>query len=116
MEHITSLIYLASIADELNGALFLVGVVSSILWAIINFGIAFYDDDIPDSVKSKLSTTKWLGVIGVMGAVLVPSKDTIYLMAGAEIGKEVVQSETAQKVKVVLDKKLDEILSDGVKK
>jgi hypothetical protein len=41
---------------------------------------------------------------------IIPSKQAIYLMAGAEIAKEVIQSDTAKKVKLLVDKELDHLL------
>ena len=42
----------------------------------------------------------------------LPSSKTAYLMLGAHIGKEVVQSETFDKVQKVIDHKLDEYLNE----
>lgn len=116
MEHITLLIYLASIVEGLSFLLTVVGVIGLVFWVIVALGLAFEDESFTDSVKPYHRIAKYVGVIGLIGAALIPSKDAMYLMVGAEIGKEVVQSETAKKVKAVLDKKLDEILAEGVKK
>lgn len=51
-----------------------------------------------------------VGVLALLLAAAIPSERSIYMMAGAHMGKEVIQSETGKKVHKLLDKKLDEYL------
>jgi hypothetical protein len=43
---------------------------------------------------------------------ILPTSKTAYLMLGAHIGKEVIQSESFNKVQKVIDHKLDEYLKE----
>ena len=51
-----------------------------------------------------------IGAVSIALSVLLPSKDTLYLMAGGYFGQNIVMSDTAQKVKDVVDIYLDEQL------
>jgi hypothetical protein len=44
--------------------------------------------------------------------ILVPSPKTAYMMLGANLGKEAIQSETAQKIQKIVSIKLDEYLKE----
>lgn len=43
--------------------------------------------------------------------IVIPNTRTMYLILGSEVGEEVVNSETAQRVQKAINKKLDEYLS-----
>lgn len=43
---------------------------------------------------------------------LVPTQKTAYMMLGANLGKEAIQSETAQKIQKIVSIKLDEYLKE----
>ena len=43
---------------------------------------------------------------------LIPTQKTMYLIMGSEVGEEVVNSETGQRVQDAINKKLDEYLGD----
>mgnify|MGYP000258742446 CR=1 FL=1 len=49
-------------------------------------------------------------------ACLIPESKTIYMIAGASYSKEALQSETAVKIKKLIDGKLDEALAAMEKK
>lgn len=59
------------------------------------------------NIRNKLMITTF--VLAFISALL-PDERTIYIMAGAHIGKEAIQSETASKIYKIIDKKLDEYM------
>lgn len=66
--------------------------------------------------------SKWPQTLTVVGVfffaigLTIPSKDTLYLMAGGYFGQKVVQSDTVNKVKLIIDAELDKQLSKYMKK
>lgn len=58
---------------------------------------------------------KWLLALGMVMSLfwaVIPSERTVYMMGGAYIGQSVVQSEAADKVKKILEAKLDEYVDE----
>ncbi len=53
-------------------------------------------------------------IIG-LSLVPIPSKSTMYLMAGAHVAKELAVSETGKKVQQLVNQKLDELLAEKKK-
>jgi len=56
-----------------------------------------------------------LMVIFVITFAIAPSQKTIYLMAGSEIGEDVINTPEAQQVKDILKKYLDEFAEEDKK-
>ena len=54
-------------------------------------------------------------VIALM-AVAIPSKQTIYMMAGATVAKQALNSSIGQKVQQAIEDQLDEFIKNGKKK
>lgn len=52
----------------------------------------------------------WIGSLLLVVSAILPSKDTMYLMAGGFMGQHVVMSDTAMKIKQIVDLHLDEQL------
>jgi hypothetical protein len=107
--------YLADVAS--NIAVFLV-----IFAIIFGFSMAVFflkagDSFDSDSVKFKtLGTRLGIAAIALCSiSVLIPSKSTMYLMAGASVAKEVAASETGKRVQELVNKKLDEMLQEKKK-
>ncbi len=48
-------------------------------------------------------------------SLLVPSRQTLYLMAGAHYAKQAVSSKTGEKLKELLEKEIDNLLKDASK-
>lgn len=90
-----------------------------LIWFI---GTAIHNDVYTaDKHKYPLSSKggRWLAGVGIVVSLLwavIPSEKTVYLMGGAYVGQSVIQSETAGKVKSILDNKLDQILGEMEKK
>lgn len=51
-------------------------------------------------------------IVAALIAVLAPSKQLLYIAAGLKAGKEVAQTELAQKAYGLLDKRLTELLGE----
>lgn len=94
------LIYLAGIADGLKTALILIAIFLPI--AALFFALALEEWTRVSTVLSIIA------FIPLIVGVLIPPERTVYMMAGAHVGKELIQSETANKVKQLLEAKLDE--------
>ena len=107
-------IYLASIVDALTVIMFL----SAIVWAATAWMYAseFYTSDLRNLPPTKeriaraIRVSKLAACIALI-AILIPSGRTIYMIAGAHLGKEVMQNETTKKVTEILNLKLDEELA-----
>jgi hypothetical protein len=115
---IVLLVYLASISKDLSFALVCLSVLGFLglgvytLAMIVDFNKKF----------DELGVKKWfvLCFISLFTAVLLPSEKTIYIMAGASIAQDIANSPktaaTLDKVYKIVDKKLDEQLSEGIDK
>ena len=55
------------------------------------------------------------GVLAIFVA-LVPSKQTMYMMAGATVAKQALNSSIGQKVQQAIEDQLDEFIKKGAKK
>jgi uncharacterized membrane protein len=109
------LIYVADLADRVPAIIVIA--VSVIIGALIFAGVNMLDKD-DDSSK----TVDYCKKIGHISAIIVvvcffiPSQKTIYMMAGASIGREVAQSDIAIKVKKIIESKLNDYVKELEKK
>lgn len=105
------MIYLANILPNL-GALFRV---LSLIGLVVLFVVTMYC-----ALEGEKLKVKWyhIGIVAMLALVgtIIPSERTIYMMAGASIGKDLIASETGVKVQKLLNSKLDELISQGEKK
>lgn len=101
------LIYLAGISRGLNIFFILLGLA---MLTIGGFAL-FYHCCEEIKVPKTLYAVVVGGFLSFFLGSLVPTERSIYLMAGAHVGKEVLQSETAGKVVDLLNAKLDEELA-----
>lgn len=103
--------YLASVTGHLKAALLitsiLAGSVSSVFLTILLSDSAYYQSRLVFHIK-----VLTISIAGLFTACLIPGAKTLYLMAGAAYGKEAIQSETAIKVKKIIDSQLDKILEE----
>lgn len=98
------IVYLAGIVGTLREILFVGTTIGFILYASY-FLIAL--------IECYEIRKKWIVfccVVSLIIAAFIPSERTIYLMTGAYLGQQVIQSSTASKVKQVIEMKLDEII------
>jgi hypothetical protein len=125
-------IYLASVASDIKSvvvltviAFFMVTAIYGITTAIDDYeqqqkiaarhGIITAIDDgyNPEYIKNRVNNRNKLVIATIVLAfisALLPSERTMYMMAGAHIGKEAIESETASKIHKIIDKKLDEYM------
>lgn len=95
-----------------------------ILWASCNSDCEYTKKYMPDSYAKAMEVwkMKWIKkpaaaviIIGVIVS-LIPTEKTMYLMLAGFAGQKVVQSEAADKVVQIINKKLDEYLVEAEKK
>ena len=106
------LIYLAESSDRVLPILYLV---CSTAVAVSGGGVlvAFSESKEIKPILFKILISSTLALLCVG---LIPSSKTLYMMAGVSYNKEAVQSETALKIKKLIDGKLDEALAELEKK
>lgn len=106
---IITLIYLADIVKGLSIVCALAGI---FLLVCLLIRIIAYIDLNRGSLKN-IVITGGAALLSLFLAVLIPSKDAIYLMASVTLGKEVVEQpqvkELGSKVLTILNQKLDEM-------
>lgn len=111
MFEIIMLIYLADIVNSLSFSFGVVGVIGCII-SLLYLG---HQLDIKERVKLKFII---ISFCVILLSCLIPSKESIYLIAGVKLGNDVTQeilnSEYTNKIKFVIDHELDKII-DGVK-
>ena len=96
------LIYLADIVGSIQLTLFILTLTS---WFVFVIYVAKFK--------------KWtfcFCLILTLVTPIIPSKQAIYMMAGASIGKDLIESETAKKIKSIIDVKLDDYYKEVTKK
>jgi hypothetical protein len=49
-------------------------------------------------------------------SALIPSKQAIYLIAGASIAKDFTKTETMKKIETIIESELDKLITKGEKK
>lgn len=54
----------------------------------------------------------WVAVVAVVVSLLMPSRETMYMIAASEVGEEAIQTPEFAKMRKILNKYLDEQLSD----
>ena len=108
------LIYLADVVGNISVLFVLSGVfftAISINWII--------EASIHDTDKkfTKLSLTGIaVSLLLFLVSALIPSKQAIYLIAGASIAKDLAKTETAKKVEAIIESELDKLIHKGEKK
>ncbi|ENM7488099.1 hypothetical protein AB8K26_000270 [Campylobacter coli] len=120
------LIYIASILDDINRAFFTAGVLSLAcgIFAIILYYICKFESNekFVNIAKKGMKIFIPISIITGSTAILTPSKQTAYLMAGAYIGNQVATSEFVnnrlEKIIEIIDLNLDKQIKElqGFKK
>lgn len=122
MNNLSWLLYLADVAGKASGAsTFLVGACLILgLPALLFCWLTVADRDMSAKVASFL-TAVWVfvTVFAAAGAILIPSKDTIYLIAASEAGEVVVKSDEAKEImsglRDIIKEQIAQNLPDAVK-
>lgn len=119
---IALLIYLADILPALNGVFFIVG--WTLLATVVTVQVINFVEPLKKELKLRSLTI--ISIILILIACFIPSKNTMYVLIGLKLGSEVTNtiqsSEYFDKIKIILDKKLDDVIlelnqeTDKVKK
>ncbi len=104
MNGLSWILYLADVVGNVGITTVLISVASGVLSLALTtlFIVAKADDDTPDEIKS--GAPRWLGralfafLAAVSIAVIMPSRNTVMLIAASEIGETVLASDAVQKV------------------
>ena len=115
------LVYLASLIGSLLVFFCAASILSFIMTFISMISIAESHSVSEEKVwQKRRNISFWVGMICVVFAMLVPTQKTMYMMAGAYAAQKVYESpEAAQissKIVVIINNKLDEYLTEEVKK
>lgn len=115
-------VWLASVIGNIAIVLVLVGCACIATFLILTLIVAIHNDSTWKDDKKKYPISnrfgKWvlfLGFSGFMISAILPNEKTMYLMAGAYAGQQVMQSETAGKVVKIVNSKLDEYIAEAEK-
>jgi len=122
VNNLSWLLYLADVAGKASGAsAFLVGACLILgLPAVIFCWCVVSDRDMSAKVASFL-TAVWVivTIFAAAAAILIPSKDTIYLIAASEAGEVVVKSDEAKEImsglRDIIKEQIAQNLPDAVK-
>jgi len=125
MNDLSWLLYLGDVSGSISHFFGFFGFVLFIVGGIATFGafIALADDSLSDTSINSVKSAKNFGIFAVIfgfflmvAATLLPSKETVYLIAASEAGEEVVTSKTGQKAIDAVNRYLDSVTPDGEKK
>lgn len=107
-------IYLAYVIDSIGHVLFLARCISFLI--AIFFGLVGLNLDPNDKEHQKFIAIgkKYAVITGILMLInsFLPTERTLYMIAGAHLGKEAIQSETAQKIQKIIDGKLDAYIKE----
>lgn len=111
---IEMMIYLIGLLDQVSALLGVMGcaALGFTIWAFVQY--SGYEDT-PEMLKQ----VKRGAAVAISCALLttaLPSGKTATLMVAASLGKDALASETGQKLKKVLDSKLDQLVAEVEKK
>jgi hypothetical protein len=106
-------IYLASVLDNLHGALVVLTIL--LVTGLTVSPIALIEIEIEEKEKfwAHIRKVIWALSISVLLLIFIPKKDTVYLMAAASVGQQIIESpevkEVNSKILNIINKKLDEM-------
>lgn len=103
MNTLSWLIYLAEVLSSADHFAGVVAGLAGILVILLGIGLFVFSDDDDDSanltfVRKSFKTSVIVCSVASLFAVILPSKQTIILIAASELGQTVIQSEGAQRV------------------
>lgn len=121
LNELSWLIYFAKVLGEVASISFMIFsllviaiLVFAIIWALNAFGCDSEDEDAQNRSAKALKTIKTLArisvIVGIVG-IFIPGERTVYLIAASEMGEQVLSTDTAIKLKKIIDYKLDEIIA-----
>lgn len=108
------LIYLADVIGNISVLFFL----SAFVIAAISIG--WMVEASIDHVKKKFTKFSLIGIavslLLFLVTALIPSKQAIYLIAGASMAKDLAKTETMKKIETIIESELDKLIHKGEKK
>lgn len=117
------LIYLAEVLENMGTVLMVTGTLLTCVFIVflIGSGISYLDRDTLSSQdtafyltsKPLLISTGCIALAFSLVSTFFPTKQTVYLMAGAQIGTEVLSSEIAQDVYDILKQEIKKIKNES---
>jgi hypothetical protein len=106
--------------------IYLADVVGSICTLLVLFGLVISVISIGWMIEASANHVNKKGKYFLIGSAvslllflvsaLIPSKQAIYLIAGASIAKDLAKTETAKKVEAIIESELDKLIHKGEKK
>lgn len=96
-------VYLASVVSNVSALFFILSLSSTLAFI---FYVISQDVDRKPIIKKYILVP----IICAFLAAITPSEKTMYMMLAAYTGQQVLESDTASKVKKLVDSKLDEYL------
>jgi hypothetical protein len=122
---IVLLVYLASVVDSLKFVSGFLAIALSLFLIGYFVGVAIYNSE-PSYTQKDKATVKhprkiiFAILLSLTLTVFTPSEKAVYIIAGASIAQDIANSPktaaTLDKVYKIVDKKLDEQLSEGINK
>lgn len=119
MNDLSLIIYLISVISKLGGALEFLIIAIMVAGGLLALpSLIVYAEEYDDDEKQKKGLL-FLDIYKKTGITLcclflvnsfLPSERTMYLMAASELGEEIINTEEFNKVKTIINKKLDEYL------
>lgn len=108
---LSTLIYLADIVGGLSAFLVVVGIFTGLIGCIVASEVAIQKQAFAAAIGGI-----FLGLLLILGAVLIPSKQAIYMIFGAEVAQKVAATPEAQEIAGKLlrlaNQKLDQALEN----
>lgn len=105
-------VWFAGVAASIKEGLIITAIVTALLTGAVSL-FAVLEDGLNTKFR-KFSAVALFAFAGLMFTVahLIPSEKTVYMMGGAYVASEVVTSESANKVKELINMKLDEYIQE----
>lgn len=106
-------IYLAELASTLSKAFAAFSFFSGILlfFSIIGLYIET-NENLIKKLKIGLKISIPTFILCTLISIAIPSKDTMYLMAGGYAAQEIATSEVGDKVKIIINQELDKLIEN----
>lgn len=117
MNDLSWFMYWAAVVGNVSGYITALFIFSCIFFPVAALAIASassYADD-EDTERRWKAFKRYLFPALVFFSLcnFIPSEKTLYMIAASEVGEEVLKTEEANKLRIILNDKLDEMLHDG---
>lgn len=106
------LVYIFDLLPTIDVLAFTLLVPLTMLACVIGFLYIIDELDIEDPAYKVYKNIRWVLLAAAIITLVIPSKQTLYLMAGAYVTQTVVTSETGKRVVTILEQKIGQELSN----